>query len=117
MNGRQYVKEQLIERLPLGWTVLNGDKTPTITGPTALVGLSKRSRVAGSAQMTDSVSVVIVGPWQTDSTDKLEALLDTACDALDETATVLWDDATYIVYDDKYPAYLITVDVITRKEF
>ncbi|MFD6094534.1 hypothetical protein ACFWGN_20675 [Oerskovia sp. NPDC060338] len=67
--------------------------------------------------MTDSVSVVVTGPWQTDYTDKLEDLLDIACDALDATATVLWEDATHVVYDEKYPAYSITVDVITRKEF
>lgn len=119
MSARSDIADHLQEALPDTWTVLDHDTSPVIARTTVMVwAQTVEHSPANLGHWRWVISIVVMVPKQTGGDVDLEDALEEVLEALDLWDYPLnWTGAEYSVYDERYPAYKVTAELYTRREY
>lgn len=103
--------------LPNAWRVIPFDSTPTINAPTVVLYRDTVQPGSTFDLLRNTLTLWVLSPKQIGAADDLDGLLDTVLAVLDQAAGLTWSLAEFMVYADTYPAFKITLEMTTNKEY
>jgi len=119
MSARTDLATALQNALGTTFRVVAYDVAEVISKPTVMVYRERVTAGPSFALQVHTFALWVVGPGQMgeQTVAKLDDLLDDVLGVLDDLPQVTWSEALYQVLDDKYPAFKVTAEVTTRKDY
>jgi hypothetical protein len=119
VSARTDIAEHLTEVLPDTMTVIDHDADPVIAKTTVMVwAQTVEHSAANLGHWRWVMTIVVMIPKQVLGDDDLEGALEEVLEALDLwDYPLVWQSAEYSVYAERYPAYKITAEMFTKREY
>lgn len=118
MSGRTELAAHLTDVLPSTWRVIDHDDSPTITRTTVMTWVQSIEHSTTLGHWRWSINVLVMIPKQTGGDNDLEDALEEVLEAIDLwDYPIDWRTAEYSVYAETYPAYKVTCEMHTKREY